>query len=81
MNTSVAAGERKVCNVTSTPNCLQLPSSHDKNIIFQEVLGRTNDLFSFHYLWNIVCDTDLVENTASNREEWRLLGCYAVWLL
>jgi hypothetical protein len=34
--------------------------------IKQEVLGRTNHLFSFRYILSISYDTDGIENTASN---------------
>jgi hypothetical protein len=32
----------------------------------REVLVRSNRLLSFHYILNILYDTDCIENTASN---------------
>jgi hypothetical protein len=42
----------------------------------QEVLGRTNRLFSFHYILNIWHDTDHTENTAPNSSS--IVACVIV---
>jgi hypothetical protein len=51
----------------STLVCISvLRMNHSKPNLTQEVLGRTNRLISFHYIFSISYDTDRIENIASN---------------